>query len=316
MKKTIFEISSREDFILHKNEININERDILGHNILYYAFKDNDFEKVKWLIEEGFDLSTLNNHEEYMAIKKTRNDENLQNLLIYYGLSLFPSDDLYDNNLNKAYHSANVEILKMMIEVGNPLYIANEREDFSYILHEVKKDYKMWEYLLTLDIEEFLSKRKVNINDLDSNNETLLFRVSSIEDIDKLIELGADINAKNINKETALFNADVEKTKILIEKGINLNITNNDGMNALYPAIMEKNKEKIALLIHSGIDTNIRFYEEEIHGERLSLKENLKKHDKEIYDFIIAIEENHKLKNHLLSHENINNENISNKKRL
>ena len=315
MKQTIFNITSREDFIINKDLIDINERDSSGKNILYYALKKNDIEKVRWLLEEGLDLSKLNDYEEYMAFSKTKENEDLQNLLIYYGLSLKPSSDLYENNLNKAYESANVEILKMMIGAGNPLYICNDREDYSHILHHVKKDYKMWKYLTSLYYENNLFKTKINIDDQDMSRETLLFKVKTKEDILKLLELGADINSVNNKKESALFYADLEKSKYLIDSGINVNIKDESGMNALEIAVKNKDKEKVALLIYAGIDTRVSFIPDELYGSSVPLKDIIKKTNVEMYDFITALEENIKLNKHLK--ENMNKDEIDTvKKRL
>lgn len=301
-RKTIFTINSREEYLQHKSAIYLYEKDPVKGVVICDAVKNRQFEKVEWLLEEGFDLSRLSDLDTYFLFDKTQYNEPLQNLLIYHGLSLQPSEFLYRNNLNKAYKAASVEILKMLIEAKNPLFIHNDREDYSMIIGEVKHDYAMWEYITTLTINDNLMSRKMSIDEvLNEQNETLLFFLDKREDIEKVLELGADINATNMSGETALFSADFEKSKILIEKGIDINNRCNAGLNAMCSAVKENNKEKLALLVNAGIDTNISFYKEEpfIDPDELCYKEQMRKHNPEMYIFLQALEENKNLNEHL-----------------
>ena len=66
------------------------------------------------------------------------------------------------------------------------------------------------------------------------------------------------INVTNEFKKSALFNADIEKTKILLDNGINLQMRDWKNLNALGYA---KDQEKIILILIAGLEkqTDMRF---------------------------------------------------------
>ena len=77
-----------------------------------------------------------------------------------------------------------------------------------------------------------------------------------------LIENGADIEAKNRDGETALFEAvkygKKEIVEMLIENGVDINVKNRDGETALFDAVLCEKNEIVKLIVESGADINVK----------------------------------------------------------
>ena len=94
----------------------------------------------------------------------------------------------------------------------------------------------------------------------------LIEKKSSIQDIQKAIEQGADINARDEKGIDALVYAivhgHVEIVKLLVEQGADVNSKNRDKETALmyaaHFATHKKHVEIVKLLIQAGADVNAR----------------------------------------------------------
>ena len=83
-------------------------------------------------------------------------------------------------------------------------------------------------------------------------------RFFNLNKIKRLIEAGADVNAKNKNQygETplhwALWRDNIETTKLLIDSGADVNAKNKSGITPLAWAVDKRNIELVKLLIKAG----------------------------------------------------------------
>ena len=81
-----------------------------------------------------------------------------------------------------------------------------------------------------------------------------------INEAKKLIDMGADVNAKSIVGLTALMlsssKGHKEALEFLIQNGANVNMTGNDGLTALMWASYRGNEEIVELLIKNGADVH------------------------------------------------------------
>ena len=83
------------------------------------------------------------------------------------------------------------------------------------------------------------------------------------EIVNLLIEMGADINAKDYEGDTALHLAagkrgSLEVVKLFITEGVNVNVMNNEGVTPLHFAAFYGQEDVIKLLIDKGADVNWR----------------------------------------------------------
>lgn len=95
--------------------------------------------------------------------------------------------------------------------------------------------------------------------------DAMLFRAAGMGDVDAIeeaLDLGANINATDGIKRTALFGAAflnrAEAVKLLIERGGRLDIDDQNGFAPLHAAVVGGGKEAAATLIALGADINER----------------------------------------------------------
>lgn len=127
--------------------------------------------------------------------------------------------------------------MKNKIFSGNKKYGESRFSKNGHLTHQDKLD-KNW----FNDNNRFLNSSKL---------EDLWFKINDFSMLNALLKSGFDINARNKYGYTALFDADIKKSKYLISKGIDINATSKSELNALFTA---KSDEKMHLLIDSGID--------------------------------------------------------------
>ena len=96
--------------------------------------------------------------------------------------------------------------------------------------------------------------------------DMLLFNINKIK---RLIEMGADVNAKTKNDYTPLYyavrNDNVVLVKLLIEMGADIGVGTSYGVILLHGAVRrnnptEENTEIVKLLIDLGLDVNAKDY--------------------------------------------------------
>jgi hypothetical protein len=81
------------------------------------------------------------------------------------------------------------------------------------------------------------------------------------EEIEDLIQKGADINVKDETGETplyrAVFNREMDAVKVLLAHGADVNVKENDGWTALMWAAYKGSKDIVQMLLEKGADVNI-----------------------------------------------------------
>ena len=82
------------------------------------------------------------------------------------------------------------------------------------------------------------------------------------EEIEDLIQKGADINVKDGTGETplfrAVFNGEMDAVKVLLKHGADVNQKNDDGYTALMWAAYKGSKDIVQMLLEKGADVNIK----------------------------------------------------------
>lgn len=245
---------------------------------LHIAVASDKPETVKKLLSYSADINciTSNGYTPLLFALEKRSYELVQALL---------NDSKQTNDIS----TTRLQVFRMALDTKNPLIIKPILEKYSteltpIILSELQKysqDFIPIEDLSTIFqaaemgkfsfIENDITTK--NINQTDANDQSLLYIAATkglSEIIDKLIELGADINAEiNDKKWTVLhlladnWNTDNEKTsfealKLLLEKGADINKQNIDGETCLHIACKNTNSGIIPKLHELNVDLKIQ----------------------------------------------------------
>ena len=127
--------------------------------------------------------------------------------------------------------------------------------------------------------------------------------------IKKLLDLGANINAKNENGDTALnivtYNNDTELSRFLIENGADVTCVNKKNESPIEFAIFNDNREIFELLLKKNIQLDFLLSSGEsvienlIHNEKLDLLENMD--NPNIFDSVQNIPVNLKMIDELIN---------------
>lgn len=226
----------------------INLKTTNNKTALHFATQSGDIETVKYLIESGLNVNdvTLNNESNLHFAVQSGNIE-----LIDFYLEKGLKFENYDKEtfIYFAILSNNIKVFEYLTDKGinlsfekNYLHDAvyfNKPNTIKYLIDNnyslLKKDENGKTPLLiafqTLDlmqIQEFLLKEKVNINDLKDNYGFTCFHY-------------------------AVLSGNFDKIKYLIKNNIDIFSKTNMGENALYFAMMNENKHLFIYLFYKGL---------------------------------------------------------------
>ncbi|MEM7593149.1 MAG: ankyrin repeat domain-containing protein [Cyanobacteria bacterium P01_A01_bin.83] len=110
-----------------------------------------------------------------------------------------------------------------------------------------------------LGLKELLVKNPTLVNAQDSVGMTPLHYAArkSVECVNLLIKGGADVNLRNRNGYTVIFEASTaEIANILVENGANINVVANRGTTPLISAICREHIDVVCYLISQGANVN------------------------------------------------------------
>jgi len=266
------------------NGANVEAKDYMGHNALYYALKNNNVELLKVLIEAGVDINkeidikskpyityiNFSSHKdpktalEY-AIKNSflkgieillKNNVSLEAFGLKLNLesSNFIKDLLIfsDNHLEMAQL-----ILRHIIVSSVPDNLKNQ-----FLLHACSFDLK--------DCVELLLKQEADVNSKDENGDTPFLeacRNSSCDVIDILLKHGAEFNTKNNDGKSPLYFA-CENSKDVVSKlmqmKLDVNCKDKLGNTPLMNAVMENKSDIVKYLL---INKDVLVNEQNLDGK-------------------------------------------------
>lgn len=264
---SIFDIKTEEQYIKHKDNIDINEVNPAGENALI----TNDIEKVKWLLKHGIQVNNVTSNALHVFYLH-ENEPEIQNLLLEAGASLS-----IDIGLCPAAYIKDKEVLKLAISKGlninyrdisgdNSLY-GNTRENCEILIEAGidinninDNEENIFFNISDETVDLFLGK--VNINHRDRNGGNPAFFSNDPVALRKMIAAGLDLNIIHQGGNNCLFCVSKpEIMEIMIKNGANINHINNDGINALGTCTDENEIELAEVLLYNGIDVSI--YSEE-----------------------------------------------------
>jgi len=113
-------------------------------------------------------------------------------------------------------------------------------------------------------VKEFV-EAGADVNAKNTHRETALMVATHKNHIDivkYLVEKGADMNVKNVNGVTALivatFNDRIDIVKYLVEKGAHMNAKDSHGYTALMLGTRENHIDIVKYLVEKGADVNVQ----------------------------------------------------------
>lgn len=239
--KRIFDIETKEEYLFLRNTVDLYERfnSHTNFDALTMAISKKQHDKVEWLLEVMYLGPENKNRATYMNF--TRNNPDLQNMLLKNGLSLSPNDDMQ----SLCYYASNLNILKQCISEGNSI-IGEKYGRYTDALHEN----------VNMECKKFLIKEY----SLDVNNNKytfpIFFEAKNIKELKQYEEIGTNLKGTAYNGNTLIhhtFNPDIIKF-LVNERGLDINIKNNEGQTALHN--IDERKNKLDLLLSLGADIN------------------------------------------------------------
>ena len=263
---------------LISKKINQNIKDKRGYSLIHIAVENNQINSINTL--KYFNYIDLND-----LLKKNTKITNDKYII----------DASYFSAIDIATVNNNFEIVKLLLDLGANINIQMEeklRSEFlasKYSIPKILELYLNKNIYLLMNSEDVISLIKYatignnikNINylvqtlgidvDTKDTNTMLHYAISygSVEALNLLIKLGANINNTNSDFKTPLhyaiennFNRMVESIKILISSNANVDIKDKDGNTSLHLAVINSYKSKdyiniIYNLIRNNIDINI-----------------------------------------------------------
>jgi len=221
----------------YKSSVNLNSKDINGEYPIITAFYDGKFEVFKYLIEHGADVNFNDNGHSLLssAIDNTECIKYVKYLL-RKKVNINKKDGHGCYPLIKAIKKNNIDIVILLIKHANKYRINMD------VIDKDGNTPLILSYRLNNDeIFRFLIKymKKVDLNQMDSNGNSLLYYAilkEDIETIEYLVTNGANVNYKN--------NIGKSPLDLAISKGykfLNALLTNNNNLSMNMPKVMEEN---------------------------------------------------------------------------
>ena len=206
---------------IHKNTFELYKATTKGYTPLLFCYLlnkslDKDpYPNLKILIDEGADINATTNRRTLLIFASIYNDVRTVKLLINLGANL----DMTDTESRTALFRGNYEITKLLLEAGatisvdvlnmTPLTIYLQWDNYS--LDHEKADI----------ILDYISKDMLNVSDRYGRTALLLAKTDKM--INKMLDKGADINAKMDGGKTVFQTIDCH-----ISKNTMLRLCDND----------------------------------------------------------------------------------------
>lgn len=195
-----------------------------GHTLLWHAVRDGALEVVDFLLKHGADMSLCG---EYKTLIEVASIYGNLNVIKYFLDNGFDRETfLKDDSLIYAAEDNSVDIIKYLVEQGK-------------------------------DIEK-------RLNDYSDGCTALRMasQVNSIESVELLCKLGANVNVNSIYGTPiyiAALEGNLEVIKILLKYGANINYITEDGSTAYEAAVYKGYKDIAEYLLKNGADPNLAF---------------------------------------------------------
>ena len=233
------------------NSFSITNKPDLFYSDIFEACQFGQFSSVQWIIEKVSEehIGDRNNNDETpLHIAASYNQLSISHYLIENNAEKDAKDNNGRTPLHHACKKGYFDIIKYLISIGADAY-AKDKNGSTPLHYAVNYGH------ITI-VKYFVERLKMKIDIRESDLSTPLHHAclhgfTSIASY--LIELGANINAKDINKDTPLHKAalfgQAETVKSLIEFGADIKAKNNEGKTP-YDTAANKDIKQIFSTFH------------------------------------------------------------------
>lgn len=240
------------------NEYQVNRVAPSASKVKYYkdtlfgAIIDNNFDLVKWTLENGASLLfSINYKGETFLMQAIDNDCSLEiiTILLKYTKNIDARDIDGETALMIASYYHRESVVDILLKNGADTSWINGRGYTALLIACKHSKYEIAKLLIE-------AGANVNVRNRDGLTPLLLaihrhnFRLAEL-----LVKNGADVNLKDNTNKTplmvAVFQKQYDIVKLLVENGADVNIKNDDGETALYYA-----KSNLELNVKNGIPAN------------------------------------------------------------
>jgi len=202
----------------------------------------------------------------------------------------------YQNAVCLAVEKKDVSGLRDLLRCENYRDILSISENGETILHKAAvkgASFEIMDLLLSHDCYEIVNKKEKK-----DRASVLHFAVEncSVEVVQLLIDVGANVEAKTKNLKTPLYWAAGSGRKdileVLVKNGARVDGISLEKQTALFEAVSQGNKESVAYLLEQGIDVNAC----DKLGETV-LHESIRRDDKAITDVLLKYNADETIRN-------------------
>jgi ankyrin repeat protein len=269
----------KEDIVkrlLKHKKININQKDDYGRSLLQNLVISGNLSMAQTLIEAGADINNLDNRQRHIVhdalsygdhtfVRYLLSLENIElNAMDEEGNTLMQHPQIEQNDiLAKELMISGCDPTKLNTKGESYLYKTALRGKEAENIIDVALAYEANVNEKTLSGNTIMMELVLRASEL-TDDADLSLRKSLLRDVAEMVQHGGDINAKDSNGETGLFNAiairDIELINFLLENGIDPNLQNPHGETVLEKLVYDAMEyvDIIKLLLVYGIDPKIK----------------------------------------------------------
>lgn len=294
--------------ILNSGVVNINNVDENKNTFLHLCLKKSKFKSSIWLINNGIDISVINNfNQSVLDIAIEKDNYSLVSLILSKKILDVNRKDKYNRILlQDAIVLGKTKIAKLLIEYGadiNNKDINNRNSIFDALSYGDKSF-----------INFLLEQKGLELNNIDIDNNSIMHHPQVIIDDDnaiKLIEKGADTTIKNKKGETYLCNTVLrgEEASHIIDKALDNGADINSRVVGDNTILMElistasklsdkekKRRDSLLNISKKVVKEGIEVDATNKDGDT-ALFEAINKHDFRLTSFLLSVDVNPNIKN-------------------